>query len=107
MPPGAVERDMTALVLDSQLDDLLFGCLRRDITPLVQHQTVGDALALIRSQGLGERIVYFYVVDDDERLVGVIPTRRKDCSKPSGSRHAARPPDGARSRHAAGQCDAA
>ena len=83
MPPGAVERDMTALVLDSQLDDLLFGCLRRDITPLVQHQTVGDALALIRSQGLGERIVYFYVVDDDERLVGVIPTRRLLTADPA------------------------
>ena len=67
---------MTARVLDSQLDDQLFRCLRRDFTPLVQDQTVGDALTLIRSQGLGERIVYFYVVDNDERLVGVIPTRR-------------------------------
>jgi CBS domain-containing protein len=83
MPPGVSEGGMTAPVLDSQLDDLLFGCLRLDFTPLVQHQTVGDALALIRSQGLGERIVYFYVVDHDERLVGVIPTRRPLTADPA------------------------
>src|SRR5690606_15817247 len=26
--------------------------------------------------GVGEKIVYFYVVDEEERLVGVLPTRR-------------------------------
>ena len=35
-----------------------------------------QALASIRQRGVGEKIVYFYVVDDDERLVGVVPTRR-------------------------------
>ncbi len=38
--------------------------------------TVSEALAAIRSHGLGERIIYFYVADDDDRLVGVVPTRR-------------------------------
>jgi len=33
-------------------------------------------LASLRSQALGERIVYFYVVGDDRKLVGVVPTRR-------------------------------
>ncbi len=45
--------------------------------PLLQTgMTVGSALQVIREKGIGERIVYFYVVDEDERLVGVLPTRR-------------------------------
>jgi magnesium transporter len=39
-------------------------------------QTVGEALQFLRTCELGERIVYFYVVDADDRLVGVVPTRR-------------------------------
>jgi magnesium transporter len=50
--------------------------LRRDIAPLSWRMTVGDALSSLRSRKLGERIVYFYVVDDDGRLTGVVPTRR-------------------------------
>lgn len=42
--------------------------LRRD-------QTVAAALELIRSQVLPDRVVYFYVVDENERLVGVVPVR--------------------------------
>jgi len=38
--------------------------------------TVQQTLDVIRQKGLGERIIYFYVVDDDERLVGIVPTRR-------------------------------
>ena len=37
---------------------------------------VEKALAVIREQGIGEEIVYFYTVDDQERLTGVVPTRR-------------------------------
>ena len=50
--------------------------LRRDIAPLSSHMTVGEALSSLRARPLGERIVYFYVVDDDGRLTGVVPTRR-------------------------------
>jgi len=50
--------------------------LRRDITPLSSRMTVGEALASLRARPLGERIVYFYVIDDDGRLAGVVPTRR-------------------------------
>ena len=49
---------------------------RRDLATLRASSTVEQALAEIRSSGLGERIVYFYVVDGEGRLVGVIPTRR-------------------------------
>jgi magnesium transporter len=49
---------------------------RRDFPQLRQDFTVDQALDAIRLQGLGEKVVYFYVVDDQQRLVGVLPTRR-------------------------------
>jgi magnesium transporter len=38
--------------------------------------TVQQALDVIRRRGLGEKIVYFYVVDEAGCLLGVLPTRR-------------------------------
>lgn len=49
---------------------------RKDFTKLREDLTVQEALESIRRQGLGEKIVYFYVVDDYDRLTGVLPTRR-------------------------------
>ncbi|HZF00499.1 MAG TPA: magnesium transporter [Methylomirabilota bacterium] len=49
---------------------------RKDFATLNQNLTVEQALASIRQRGVGEKIVYFYVVDDAEQLVGVVPTRR-------------------------------
>jgi magnesium transporter len=49
---------------------------RLDFVTLPQDITIGEALEQIRKEGVGEKIVYFYVVDDEERLVGVLPTRR-------------------------------
>src|SRR5437870_4531716 len=51
--------------------------MRTSFPRLRANQTVAEALASIRSQAPSEGvIVYFYVVDDDDRLLGVIPTRR-------------------------------
>jgi len=47
-----------------------------NIATLHKDSTVQQALDDIRSRGLGERIVYFYVVNSEDVLVGVIPTRR-------------------------------
>jgi magnesium transporter len=49
---------------------------RQDFTTLAQDLTVEQALAAIRSRGIGEKVIYFYVVDNEQRLVGVVPTRR-------------------------------
>lgn len=49
---------------------------RLDVTTLQQDLTIQQALDAIRRRGLGEKIVYFYVVDTQDRLVGVLPTRR-------------------------------
>ena len=49
---------------------------RIDQPLLKADMTVEQALGAIRQQGLGERIIYFYVVDEQDRLAGVLPTRR-------------------------------
>jgi magnesium transporter len=49
---------------------------RKDFPLLDVTMTVGEALERIRYEGVGERVIYFYVVDEHGRLVGVVPTRR-------------------------------
>src|ERR1041385_7746167 len=49
---------------------------RKDVAKLPQDLTIQQALDAIRQGGIGEKIVYFYVVDKQEKLVGVLPTRR-------------------------------
>ena len=50
--------------------------MRPDPTRVRSDLSVAGALAYIRDHEIGGRVVYFYVVDADDRLVGVIPTRR-------------------------------
>src|SRR5881296_1350751 len=49
---------------------------RKDFPLLDAGMIVGEALERIRREGVGERVVYFYAVDEQKRLVGVVPTRR-------------------------------
>ena len=49
---------------------------RKDFPLLDADMTVGNALERIRREGVGERVIYFYAVDEQKRLVGVVPTRR-------------------------------
>ncbi|MCX7007563.1 MAG: magnesium transporter [Kiritimatiellaeota bacterium] len=58
------------------LNDPVLLHARKDFATLRSGLTVQQALDDIRRYGIGEKIVYFYVVDADERLVGVVPTRR-------------------------------
>jgi len=48
----------------------------QEFSRLHVDQTVGEALQAIREKPPANRIIYFYVVDDEDRLQGVIPTRR-------------------------------
>jgi len=66
---------MTKLAQDN-LSDAVVKHVRRDFAALNVRQTVGEALGALRTQELAEKIVYFYVVDDEEKLLGVVPTRR-------------------------------
>lgn len=49
---------------------------RKDFPLLDADMTVAQALDRIRREGVGERVIYFFAVDPDRRLVGVLPTRR-------------------------------
>src|SRR6266498_3200392 len=49
---------------------------RRDFPLLDADMKVGEALERIRREGVGERVIYFYAIDEEKRLVGVVPTRR-------------------------------
>src|SRR5256886_792005 len=49
---------------------------RKDFPLLDVTMTVGEALEHIRHEGVGERVIYFYAVAEQKRLVGVVPTRR-------------------------------
>jgi magnesium transporter len=56
--------------------------LRQDYTKLFAEQTVGEALDWLRQHPPRGRVIYFYVVDADGRLQGVVPTRRLLLSRP-------------------------
>lgn len=73
---------MTQTKAASELDRPLLDHIRRDYVALHAEQTVDQAFVYLRTQDLGERVVYFFVVDADNRLVGVVPTRRLLMSPP-------------------------
>ncbi len=50
--------------------------IRHDFAQLRETMTAREALEAVRREGIGEKIVYFYVLDEERRLVGVLPTRR-------------------------------
>ena len=56
---------------------------RRDFPLLEADATVEKALEAIRREGVGERVIYFYAIDERKRLVGVVPTRRLLTAAPA------------------------
>lgn len=61
---------------DKDLNDPVTQHMRTDFARLQVDQTLGEALAAIRAKPPEGRIIYFYVVDREQRLQGVVPTRR-------------------------------
>ena len=59
-----------------KLTDPVIGHAHQDFTRVYRDQTVGEALDCLRRQPPKGRIIYFYVLDEDGRLQGVVPTRR-------------------------------
>src|SRR5260370_32310870 len=49
---------------------------RNDPVRLLETKTISQALTRLRHEGIGERIIYFYVTNHNGKLVGVVPTRR-------------------------------
>ena len=57
-------------------DDAVLAHARSDFPLLTTDMSVADALEKIRREGVSERPIYFYVTDAEQRLAGVLPTRR-------------------------------
>jgi magnesium transporter len=62
--------------LKSELEEPVTQHMRTEFSRLNPHQTISEALADIRSKPHEGRIIYFYVVDNENRLLGIVPTRR-------------------------------
>jgi magnesium transporter len=71
------------MAVQSILNEPVSRHMRTDPCRLLAGQTVGEALEELRRQAPSGRVVYFYVVDQDNRLLGVVPTRRLLLSDPS------------------------
>jgi magnesium transporter len=52
-------------------------------TTIRADQTLGEALVSLRRREFKQNILYFYVVDAEERFVGVVPTRKLLLGDPS------------------------
>jgi len=61
---------------NEHLDQPVITLARKDVVTLPEDYTVQQSLDTIRRSGIGEKIVYFYLVDAENRLSGVLPTRR-------------------------------
>ncbi len=62
--------------LAAHLNEPVLKHARKDAPLLRPDMTVESALAHIRRTGIGEKIIYFYVADSNNKLLGVVPTRR-------------------------------
>src|SRR5882672_428586 len=67
MSDAAASPDFNSLIVEHA---------RKDFPLLDAEMNVAAALDRIRREGVGERVIYFFAVDSDKRLVGVLPTRR-------------------------------
>lgn len=67
----------------TNLDEPVAEHMRRDVAPLRVEWTVGEALQSLRAADLGDRIAYFYAVEADGTLAGVVPARRLLVSDPA------------------------
>jgi magnesium transporter len=66
---------MPSRLTQATLNDPVTEHLHQDFTQFRMTQTVGEALDWLRQHPPRGRIVYFYVVDAEERLQGVLPVR--------------------------------
>jgi len=73
----------TKLSPDSALAVSALHGLRAVQTAVNVGQTIGEALADLRARTIDHPVVYVYVLDDDDRLVGQLPTRALLFSSPS------------------------
>jgi magnesium transporter len=73
---------MSIPLSEANLADPVTAHMHQDFTRLHVGQTVAEALDWLRRNPPAGRVIYFYVVDDQGRLQGVVPTRRLVLSAP-------------------------
>jgi len=73
---------MAELSQGDRFNEPVLNHLRSDFVRVATMDSVGEALARVQGSQIEGRIVYFYVVDEDRRLRGVVPTRRLLLSTP-------------------------
>ncbi|HVJ80702.1 MAG TPA: magnesium transporter [Planctomycetia bacterium] len=64
------------------LHDPVVKHVRADVARIRAGLTVAQTIEYVRDHEIGSRVIYFYVVDDSDRLVGVVPTRRLLRARP-------------------------
>ena len=72
--PLAISRPLDTVPLD--LTQPVSSIMRRDFPAIAHDATIDQALATIRQQGTADRAIYFYVIGPQQKLLGVLPTRR-------------------------------
>jgi len=72
---------MRTICTDNMTDSITTH-LNGDAVTLREDLTAAEALKKLRQTDISERIVYLYVLDEDDRLVGVVPVRRLLGSEP-------------------------
>ncbi len=72
---NVTSKQRTPSIQTDNLDAPLLPHIRRDVITLREEQRVAEAMETIRRSGTEGSIVYFYVLDREDRLVGVVPTR--------------------------------
>jgi magnesium transporter len=73
---------MNLRLSEAHLNEPVIRHMRREFASIPIRQTVGEALTGLQHHPPGGRIIYFYVVDSEGRLQGVLPTRRLLLSPP-------------------------
>lgn len=68
--------------IHTYLEDNITTLMRKDFTVFNENINIGKALEMIRQEGIGERIIYFYISDDEGKLKGIIPTRKLLLNSP-------------------------
>src|ERR1051326_4157037 len=85
MHTGRCRRQMVTVAAKFEWNDPVSKHMHREFPRLSSRQTVGEALAWMRRHPPPGRIIYFYVVDEENRLKGVVPVRRLVLSQPEAA----------------------
>jgi len=62
--------------IQNHLNEPVVKIAHKDFVALQDNLTIQEALELIRKEEFSDKIIYFYVINKEEQIVGVLPTRR-------------------------------